>query len=187
MVKKKACFPLVVASLNYLMWWLNHRICCSVMPYCEILMTHYCEAIWGTDVKWKVLFKLKLKFIFRQHMSRFTYICEQLMSCSIVLKLKERYLRTLSETKVKRKRNFTVLPNEISNLKIKSLQDWVYQLVAHRRHRIPLSSEGDFRSRRHWVKHWQEQSKVFLSKWLWSGCLFFPNSCQVHATVSFTP
>lgn len=184
--KKKAFFPLVVASLDYLTWWLNHWICCSVMPCCEILMTHYCETIWGTDVKWKVLFKLKLKFDFRQHMSRFTCICEQLISCSIVLKLKERYLLSPSETKVKRKGKFTVLPNEISNLKFKSLQDWVYQLVAHWQHRIPLSNEGDLQSRRYWMKHWQEQSKIFMSKWLLHGCWFFPNSCQVNTTASFT-
>ena len=70
-------------------------------------------------------------FVFRQHMSKFTCICEQLISSSIVLKLKERYLLSPSEAKVKRKRNFTALPNKISNIKNKSLQDWVYQLEAH--------------------------------------------------------
>lgn len=50
-VKKEDLLSSGVASLDYLKWCLNHWICCSVMPCCEILMMYFCEAIWGTDVK----------------------------------------------------------------------------------------------------------------------------------------
>lgn len=55
-------YPLVVASSAFIKGWLDHCVCCSARPRCEILMMYYAEAIRGTDVKGAIQIEVGICF-----------------------------------------------------------------------------------------------------------------------------